>query len=91
MPPINHTLTALRFLFMVTLRKPEVVLHLPFVHQPQKLPVVLSPEEVAKLLDAAPPQIQGGTERGVWRGLTRDRGDLAQTLRHRQRPHGDPG
>ena len=53
-PAINHTLTALRFLFMVTLRKPEVVLHLPFVHQPQKLPVVLSPEEVAKLLDAAP-------------------------------------
>ena len=53
-PTINHTLTALRFLFMVTLRKPEVVLHLPFVHQPQKLPVVLSPEEVAKLLDAAP-------------------------------------
>ena len=27
---------------------------MPFVHQPQKLPVVLSPEEVAKLLDAAP-------------------------------------
>ncbi len=53
-PTINHTLTALRFLFMVTLRKPEVVLHLPFVQQPQKLPVVLSPEEVAKLLDAAP-------------------------------------
>ena len=26
-PTINHTLTALRFLFMVTLRKPEVVLH----------------------------------------------------------------
>jgi integrase/recombinase XerD len=53
-PTINHTLTALRFLFMVTLRKPETVLHLPFVHQPQKLPVVLSPQEVAKLLDAAP-------------------------------------
>lgn len=53
-PAINHTLTALRFLFMVTLRKPEVVLHLPFVRPPQKLPVVLSPEEVAKLLDAAP-------------------------------------
>jgi hypothetical protein len=30
-PTINHSLTALRFLFMVTLRKPDVVIHLPFV------------------------------------------------------------
>jgi integrase/recombinase XerD len=53
-PTINHTLTALRFLFMVTLRKPDVVIHLPFVREPRRLPVVLSPEEVARLLDAAP-------------------------------------
>jgi integrase/recombinase XerD len=53
-PTINHTLTALRFFFMVTLRKPDVVVQLPFVHEPRRLPVVLSPEEVARLLDAAP-------------------------------------
>ena len=53
-PTINHALTALRFLFMVTLRKPDVVIHLPFVREPRRLPVVLSPEEVACLLDAAP-------------------------------------
>jgi integrase/recombinase XerD len=53
-PTINHTLTALRFLFMVTLRRPGVVIHLPFVREPRKLPVVLSPEEVARLLEAAP-------------------------------------
>ena len=53
-PTVNHTLTALRFLFMVTLRKPDVVVHLPFVREPRKLPVVLSPQEVARLLDAAP-------------------------------------
>src|SRR5664279_5837934 len=29
-PTINHSLTALRFLFMVTLRQPDVVIHLPF-------------------------------------------------------------
>jgi integrase/recombinase XerD len=53
-PTVNHTLTALRFLFTVTLRKPAVVLQLPFIKEPRKLPVVLSPEEVARLLAAAP-------------------------------------
>jgi hypothetical protein len=42
-PTINHTVTALRFLFMVTLRKPELVAYLPFVREPRRLPVVLSP------------------------------------------------
>src|SRR5262245_41097256 len=53
-PTINHSLTALRLLFMVPLRKPDLVLHLPFVREPRRLPVVLSPEEVARLLEAAP-------------------------------------
>jgi len=45
MPTINHSLTALPFLFMVTLRKADVVARLPFVLEPRRLPVVLSPEE----------------------------------------------
>jgi len=53
-PTINNSLTALRFLFLVTLRKPAIVLDMPFVREPRRLPVVLSPEEVARLLDAAP-------------------------------------
>src|SRR6516165_4642529 len=53
-PTINHTVSALRFLFIVTLRKPQIVIRLPFIREPRKLPVVLSPEEVARLLDAAP-------------------------------------
>ena len=53
-PTINHSLTALRFLFLVTLRKPAIVLDMPFVREPRRLPVVLSPDEVARLLDAAP-------------------------------------
>jgi integrase/recombinase XerD len=53
-PTINHNLTALRFLFMVTLRKPDVVMRLPFVRKPRNLPVVLSPEEVERMLEAAP-------------------------------------
>ena len=46
--------TALRFFFTVTLKRPEIVEHMTFVHEPRKLPVVLSPEEVARLLEAAP-------------------------------------
>jgi integrase/recombinase XerD len=53
-PTINRSLTALRFLFLVTLRKPAIVLDMPFVREPRRLPVVLSPQEVARLLDAAP-------------------------------------
>jgi site-specific recombinase XerD len=53
-PTINGALTALRFFFTVTLRKPAIVADLPFIREPRKLPVVLSPEEVARLLDAAP-------------------------------------
>jgi hypothetical protein len=37
-----------------TLRKPAIVLDMPFVREPRRLPVVLSPDEVARLLDAAP-------------------------------------
>src|SRR6267378_5051210 len=39
---------------MVALRTPVVVMHLPFVVAPRRLPVVLSPAEVARLLNAAP-------------------------------------
>jgi site-specific recombinase XerD len=53
-PTINNAVTALRFLFTVTLRKPDVVARLPFIREPRRLPLVLSPEEVARLLDAAP-------------------------------------
>jgi integrase/recombinase XerD len=51
---LNHTVAALRFLFRVTLRRPDIIDYTTFVHEPRKLPVVLSPEEVARLLDAAP-------------------------------------
>jgi integrase/recombinase XerD len=44
----------LRFFFRVTLKRCEIVEHTHFIHEPRKLPVVLSPEKVARLLDAAP-------------------------------------
>ena len=54
-PPIlNHTVSALRFFFRVTLKRYNIVEHTTFIREPRKLPVVLSPEEVARLLNAAP-------------------------------------
>jgi integrase/recombinase XerD len=53
-PTINSTVSALRFFFTVTLDRAEAVRHLAFVHEPRKLPLVLSPEEVARFLEAAP-------------------------------------
>jgi integrase/recombinase XerD len=51
---LNATVTALRFFFRVTLKRYAIVEHTAFVHEPRKLPVVLSPEEIARFLDAAP-------------------------------------
>lgn len=53
-PTINATVTALRFFFKVTVDKPEVTRHLVFVYEPRKLPRILPPEDVLRLLEAAP-------------------------------------
>jgi integrase/recombinase XerD len=53
-PKINATVAALRFFFKVTLDRSDLVKHLSFIHEPRKVPVVLSPEEVARFLEAAP-------------------------------------
>jgi integrase/recombinase XerD len=53
-PIVNHTVSALRFFFRVTLKRHDIIEHTTFVRQPRNLPVVLSPEEVARLLNAAP-------------------------------------
>src|ERR1700693_4880195 len=52
-PTLNQSVATLRFLFRVTLKRDDIVEHTHFIHEPRKLPVVLSPEEVARLLDAA--------------------------------------
>jgi integrase/recombinase XerD len=44
----------LRFFFAVTLERPDLVLPLTTVNKPRRAPVVLSQEEVARLLEAAP-------------------------------------
>jgi integrase/recombinase XerD len=51
---INAAIAALRFFFTVTLERPDLVRPLRIVNEPRKAPVVLSQEEVARLLEAAP-------------------------------------
>src|ERR1700758_3889023 len=53
-PSINGSVAGLRFFFTVTLERPEIARHLTWVREPRKLPAVLSPEDVARLLEAAP-------------------------------------
>src|SRR5215207_6826010 len=53
-PTLNQSVATLRFFFRVTLKRHDILEHTHFIHEPRKLPVVLSPEEVARLLDAAP-------------------------------------
>jgi len=50
---INATLTGLGFLFGVTLERPDTLKRTSRVRQPQKLPRVLSVDEVARLLAGA--------------------------------------
>src|SRR6202043_3172324 len=50
---IQSRCAALRFLFVKTLRRPYLLDEIPFPKRPRKLPTVLSPEEVARLIDSS--------------------------------------
>jgi integrase/recombinase XerD len=50
---LNATITALRFFFQVTLNRADALAKMSPVREPRTLPVVLSREEVARLIDAA--------------------------------------
>ena len=50
---MNAAVSALRFLFGVTLGRGDAEVGMTTVRRPRRLPVILSPEEVARLLDHA--------------------------------------
>ena len=50
---INATISGLRFFFEVTLEDRNRLRKMSTVHEPRRLPVILSPEEVRRLLEAA--------------------------------------
>jgi site-specific recombinase XerD len=53
-PSVNSSAVALRFFFTVTLGRANLAAQLTRVHYPRRLPRVLSPDEVARLIEAAP-------------------------------------
>ena len=50
---INATITGLRFFFETTLDSPERVRKMRHVHEPRRLPEILSIEEVTKIIQSA--------------------------------------
>jgi integrase/recombinase XerD len=98
-PSVNSAVSALRFFFTVTLDRPDLARRLTVVRQPRRLPAVLSVEEIALLLQAAPgPKYKAafatagacpGESRG--RRAARLRGGRAQGRRHRLRAHAVAG
>jgi integrase/recombinase XerD len=53
-PTVNVSATALRFFFKVTLKRSDLADELVSAREPRRLPVVLSPEEVGRLLTSTP-------------------------------------
>jgi integrase/recombinase XerD len=50
---LNITITGLKFFFNSTLDQPELMRHMHPVREPRKIPIVLSQEEVARLIGCA--------------------------------------
>jgi integrase/recombinase XerD len=49
----NRIMTGLRFLFRVTLRRPDLAAEIYHIREPQKIPLVMSPDETRRLLAVA--------------------------------------
>jgi len=66
---INSTISGIRFLYQVTLDNREVTQPLSHVSQPRKLPIVLTVEEVTRLIDVATPKYQAAFSIAYGAGL----------------------
>jgi hypothetical protein len=87
-PKINSTVSALRFLFDVTLNRSDLATQASFVYEPRKLLVVLSPEEGARMLEAEPGiKYKAGAECLLRCRAARLRRGLAEGVRHRLPTH----
>ena len=91
-PSLNAALTALRFFCEATLGHGELMAKTRHVHAPRTLPVILSIEEVTRLLDAAPGlEVSRGAVGGLWGRFAGLGSGLAEGRGYRQRAHDDSG
>ena len=87
-PTINGAVVALRFFFTVTVGQAIMARHLTFVREPRKIPVVLSEEEIARLLEAGTgTEVQSCIKRRIRRRTAGLRGGSAQGMRRRFQAH----
>ena len=86
---VNHTMSALRFFYKVTMGRHDALEMIPLAREPKKLRQVLTPEEVVRLIEAAPSRkYRCAFSIAYGRGSAFFGVGVAQGLRHRQCTHG---
>jgi hypothetical protein len=90
-PTMNSIVLALRFFFTHTIDRPDLTRKLIRVAHPRNLPVVLSRDEVARLLNATTCLKHQAALSVAYGGPARGRGSGAQGRQYRQLAHTDPG
>ena len=87
---INQTMCALRFFYGTTMGWNDAVERIVAAREPQKLPVVLSADEIVRFLKAVPGlRNRAALTTAYGAGLACRRGHPAASLGHRQPPNGD--
>ena len=82
----NRIMTGLRFLFRVTLRRLDLAAEIYHIREPQKIPLVMSPDETRRLLAVAEqPQGPHAAQSRLRLRPARRRGGPAQGQAYRQR------
>ena len=87
----NAAISGLKFFFDITLQRGELMARMQPVRMPQRLPVVLSREEVARLIAACTNLASDGAVARPRDRAASERSGLAQGQRHRQRAHDPAG
>src|SRR5499427_3907448 len=90
-PKMNGQASALRFFFTITLGRADLAHQLARTHYPRKLPRVLVPDQVARLIEAAPgPGLKHKAALSIAYGAgLRGRVQLGMAQQHLNHPHVD--
>jgi integrase/recombinase XerD len=88
---VTQRLAALRFFYTQTIRKAWSVADTPYPKKTRPLPSILSPEEVAHLIDSSQTRFHRMVLMTLlWHGGTARRVGSPANFRYRQPTHGDP-